>query len=140
MLRPEVGLLPLAGQTLGEDLVDVDGTTVLVAFAFRRRVPVLPRLLAHAAAAGARRLVLTDRTATRSIDLASWAVPCEVEGSGPLDSYAAAASVANLLCAATFARLGPAARRRLAATERLHGEFEELDTAPLTRLGGGNRA
>lgn len=139
MLRPEVGLLPFAGQTLGEDLVEVDCETVLVVFAFRRRVPVLLRLLAHVAEVGARRLVLTDRTATRTVELASWAVPCEVEGSGPLDSYAAAASVANLLCAATFARLGTAARRRLATAERLHGDLAELDPVPLVRLASHDR-
>ena len=43
--RPDVWLLPRGGETLGESLVDAGAGDVVVAFAFRRRVASLGRVL-----------------------------------------------------------------------------------------------
>ena len=123
-VRPDVRLLPLAGQTLAEDLVGIGPDDTLLVFGFRRRPPVLRDLLALAKEAGTPTVLITDATAARSAHLATVTLRCQSRGQSLFDSYVAPMSLTNYLCAAVQAALGPAAEERLAAIERLHHRFD----------------
>ncbi|GHC32806.1 MurR/RpiR family transcriptional regulator [Aidingimonas halophila] len=127
LMRPDVSLLPQAGQTLGEDLVDMAEPDLLVVIGMRRRVAAIPRLMEIARDSGAQILLVTDPSATQSTDLATWTLDCHVRSSSLLDSYSAAMSVLNLLCVTLFERSLSDPYSRLRRIESLHDELEELD-------------
>ncbi|WP_161598993.1 MurR/RpiR family transcriptional regulator [Aidingimonas lacisalsi] len=127
LMRPDVSLLPQAGQTLGEDLVDMGEQDVLVVIGMRRRVAAIARLIEIARDSGARILLVADPSATQASELATWTLNCQVRSSSLLDSYSAAMSVLNLLCITLFERGQTDRYSRLRRIESLHDELEELD-------------
>ncbi|MFY0989520.1 MurR/RpiR family transcriptional regulator [Halomonas sp. C05BenzN] len=137
LMRPDVSLLPQSGQTLGEDLVDIGEQDVLVMIGMRRRVGAVTRIMEIARAQGAKILLITDPSATRTARLATWTLTCQVRSPSLLDSYAAAMSVLNLLCSLLFRRAMKEGYERLRRVETLHEELDELDAfAWLTEESG----
>ncbi len=128
LMRPDVVLLPQPGQTLGEDLVDLGEQDVLVVIGMRRRVAAVSKIMEVARKQGARILLLTDPSATRTAKLATWTITCEVRSTSIFDSYSAAMSVLNLLCAGMFRGAMKDGYDRLRRIEALHDDLEELDT------------
>lgn len=127
LLRPDTSLLPGAGQTLGEDLVDVGPDDVLIVIGMRRRVQAVHSVLETARNAGCRSLLITDPSAARTPRLATWTIRCEVRATSIFDSYTGAISVLNLLAASLYARIGAPATERLRRIESLHDDLAELD-------------
>jgi DNA-binding MurR/RpiR family transcriptional regulator len=127
LLRSDVSLIPQSGQTLGEDLVDVQEGDVLVMVGMRRRVGAVTRIMEIAREQGARTLLITDPSATQTARLANWTLTCEVRSPSLLDSYAAAMSVLNLLCTLLIQRSMKTGFERLRRIEGLHEELDELD-------------
>ena len=125
-VRGDVHLLPTAGETLAEYLEDLGGEDVLVVIGFRRRVPVVTRLIDVAARRGARILVLTE-TAARLRARATWTLRCEVRGDDVFDRYTAAMSLLHLLGVELVQRTGNAGRRRMERIEDLHEALDELE-------------
>jgi DNA-binding MurR/RpiR family transcriptional regulator len=119
LMRPGVRLVPSAGQTLGEDLVDLAQGDVVVVVALRRRVTAVQKLVEASRARGAH---------VRCTRLADWTLTCEVRSISPFDSYAAAISVLNLLCAVLFQRELKNGYQRLREIETWHDALEELET------------
>lgn len=128
LLRPDAILLPQPGQTLGEDLVDLGKDDVLVVIGMRRRVAAVSKVMEVARKQGVRMLLVTDPSASRTAKLATWTLTCEVRSTSVLDSYAAAMSVLNLLCATIFRFGVKDGYDRLRRIESLHEDLEELDT------------
>lgn len=128
LLRPDVLLLPGAGQTLGEDLVDLGPEDVLVVIGLRRRVALVPRIMEAARQQGARTLLLADPSANRTLSLADWTLICEVRATSIFDSYASAISVLNLLCTTIYRLDAKRHLDRLRRVESLHEDLDELDT------------
>ncbi|MBA2780439.1 MurR/RpiR family transcriptional regulator [Billgrantia kenyensis] len=127
LVRSDVSLIPQSGQTLGEDLVDVQEGDVLVMVGMRRRVGAVTRIMEIAREQGARTLLITDPSATQTARLANWTLTCEVRSPSLLDSYAAAMSVLNLLCTLLIQRSMKTGFERLRRIEGLHEELDELD-------------
>lgn len=127
LLRSDVSLLPQSGQTLGEDLVDVNERDVLVMIGMRRRVGAVTRIMEIARDQGAKVLLITDPSATQTAQLATWSMTCQVRSPSLLDSYAAAMSVLNLLCSLLIQRAMKDGFERLRRIETLHEELDELD-------------
>lgn len=127
LLRPDTALLPGAGQTLGEDLVDLGPDDVLIVIGMRRRVQTVHTVLEAAHRAGCPALLITDPSATRTPRLATWTIRCEVRATSIFDSYTGAFSVLNLLAASLYAHVGAAATERLRKIESLHEDLAELD-------------
>lgn len=126
LFKNPVVLLPQAGQTVGEDLADFSDLDMAIVLAFRRRVSVVDQIVRHARSIRMPTLVLTD-AATPAQELeADWRIVCETRGSAQLDSYAAAASVLNLLVSSLAARPEMAESPTLRRAERLHRTFGEL--------------
>lgn len=125
-IKPDVRLLPLAGQTLAEDLVGLGPEDALVVFGFRRRPPALREIMAAVRDSGARILLVTDASAARTAHLAHVTLRCPNQGASLFDSYVAPMSLISHLASAVGAALGKTAESRLAMIEDLHRRLEPL--------------
>ena len=128
-MKPDVRLLPLAGQTLAEDLVGLGPEDALVVFGFRRRPPALREVMAAVRESGARILLVTDATAARTAHVAHVTLRCPNQGASLFDSYVAPMSLISHLASALGVAMGEAAESRLAMIERLHQRLEPLTAA-----------
>lgn len=123
-VRDDIRQLPLAGQTLAEDILDLGPGDLLLAFGFRRRPPLLSEAMAAVAEAGAEILLITDASAARTAHLATLTLRCPNRGLSLFDSYVAPMSLISHLCSAVGAAGGAATTARLARIEELHGRLE----------------
>lgn len=126
-IRPQVNLLPVSGQTVSEELSDLGTGDAILALGFRRRPPVLGRILRIAAAAKARTVLLGDPSLGDVARSADVAFRCFSRGSRLFDSYVAAMSLVNYLCSGVALALGAPAQERLRRIESLHEEFGDLE-------------
>jgi DNA-binding MurR/RpiR family transcriptional regulator len=135
-VRPQVILLPVSGQTVSEELSDLGRGDAILAFGFRRRPPVLGRILRIAAAAKARTVVLGDSSlgkagnaskVGKARNSAHIVLRCFSRGARLFDSYVAAMSLVNYLGSGVALALGASAQARLRRIESLHEEFSDLE-------------
>ena len=132
-LRPHVILLPVSGQTVSEELSDLGRGDAILAFGFRRRPPVLGRILRIAAAAKARTVLLGDASLGKAGKVgkagksAHIVLRCFSRGARLFDSYVAAMSLVNYLGSGVALALGASAQARLRRIESLHEEFSDLE-------------
>jgi len=126
-LRPCVEILPRPGQAIEKDLSGLGEQDLLVVIGFRRRKDVIYQLMKYAQDIGTRVLYITDHSEDKTAALADWTLRCQVKSTSLFDSYLAAFSLLNYLCAAVSDRLGRAASDRLSRAERLHDIFSRLE-------------
>ncbi|MCK5777808.1 MAG: MurR/RpiR family transcriptional regulator [Rhodospirillales bacterium] len=124
-VRPDVILLPAAGNTLAENVAAMNKDDILICVGMRRRVPQMNTVIAQANANGAKVLYVTDRTAP-PVASATWTIPCAVRGTDPLDRYGAVLSLFHFLSIAVFEEMAEHGRDHLQTIERLHDELGEL--------------
>ncbi|MFN2332090.1 MAG: MurR/RpiR family transcriptional regulator [Halomonas sp.] len=127
IVRADVALLPKAGQTLAEDLVDIAEGDVLIMVGMRRRTRMVSRVLEIAHQQGARTLLLADPSLAAPTSHVTWILACEVHSQSLFDSYSATMSVINLLCTSLFHHEINSGQERLKRIETLHDELDELD-------------
>lgn len=123
--RPDVHLLPGAGETFAEYVSDMNEQDVMVVIGLRRRPPEVSRILEATADAGAKVLYITDISARPQVK-ATWTLLCAVRGNDVFDRYAGAMSLMHFLSVSLMSRSGDKGRARLKAIERLHEDFQEL--------------
>ena len=126
-VRPQVNLLPVAGQTVSEELSDLESGDAVLAFGFRRRPPVLRRILRIAAAAKAPTILLGDSSLGEVGKSADVVFRCFSRGARLFDSYVAAMGLVNYLGSGVALALGAPAQERLRRIESLHEVFNDLD-------------
>ncbi len=126
-VRPHVILLPVSGQTVSEELSDLGRGDAILAFGFRRRPPVLGRILRTAAAAKARTVLLGDSSIGKFGKSAQIVFRCISRGARLFDSYVAAMSLVNYLGSGVALALGASAQERLRRIESLHEKFSDLE-------------
>lgn len=125
-LRDEVIGLPGPALTLAEDLATLRRGDLLLIVDFRRRSSLLQPLVEAARAAGARLVFVTGHGMPSLARKGDVVLPCLTEGASIFDSYVAAVSLVNYLCAAVAKALGKASRKRLAAIETLHDALGDI--------------
>jgi DNA-binding MurR/RpiR family transcriptional regulator len=123
--RPNVRMLPNPGETIGESFVDFGKEDVLFAFALRRRVPLLGKIIKAARAAGARVALATDPGMTDTFG-ADWVLRCASRTNGPIDDHVSALALAHIVTEQIIVRLGAQARSRLGQIDDIHGDLSEL--------------
>ena len=123
--RPGVALAPHPGQTVAEEVADLDHRDALVVAAFRRRPPAVATLLG--AGLEVPTVLVADPTARTFAPRVTHRVEVPVDGPGAFDSYAAAMAVTAVLAEAVLARRGRAGRDRVAQVARAHGRLAELE-------------
>jgi len=126
--RPDVVLLPAAGQTLMEDLGAATPDDLMIAVGFRRRPPQLRRVMEVVHGLGVPIAYVTDRVAVATTRLATWCFPCQVRGMSLFDSYVGVISLLNYLCTEVAAQTGESARVHLSRIEDLMELMGEIDT------------
>ena len=126
-VRPRVNLLPASGQTVSEELSDLGPKDAILALGFRRRPPVLARILHIAKTAKARVVLLADPSLGYSVKSADVVLRCFSRGAHMFDSYVVPLSLLNYLGAGVALSLGRPARERLRRIEALHDKFSDLD-------------
>jgi DNA-binding MurR/RpiR family transcriptional regulator len=125
-LREGVVSLPDATLTLAEDMVSVGRGDVLLVVDFRRRSALLPTIVETARLAGAQLIFIASPgmpTLSRSGDIV---LHCLTDGASIFDSYVAAVSIVNYLCASVAKALGNKSRKRLEAIETLHASLGDI--------------
>jgi DNA-binding MurR/RpiR family transcriptional regulator len=112
---------------VSEELSDLGRGDAILAFGFRRRPPVLGRILRIAAAAKARTVLLGDSSIGKFGKSAQIVLRCFSRGARLFDSYVAAMSLVNYLGSGVALALGASAQERLRRIESLHNEFSDLE-------------
>lgn len=126
--RPDVVLLPAAGQTLMEDLGTASADDLMIAIGFRRRPPQLRRVMEVVHGAGVPIAYVTDRVAVATTRYATWCFRCQVRGMSLFDSYVGVISLLNYLCTEVAAQAGDTGRAHLSRIEDLMELLGEIDT------------
>lgn len=124
--RDGVCSIPGAGVALAEDLVSLHRADVLLVVDFRRRSALLASVVDAAREAGARLIFLSSPTLRPLARPGDVVLHCLTDGPSLFDSYVAALSIVNYLCAAVATELGGASRKRLEAIEALHESLGDI--------------
>jgi DNA-binding MurR/RpiR family transcriptional regulator len=125
--RPRVRIAPQPGQSVGEELVGLDGRDVVVVAGFRRRPAGFAGMVEALVERSVPVIVLADPS-LRSVAPAVTLLVCPVDGVTPFDSYAAAMSLANLLAGAVLAATPESASRaRIAQITTVYAALHELE-------------
>lgn len=125
--RGRVRLLPLPGQSLGEDLADLTAADAAVIVGFRRRPKGFGAVLDALLARGVPVVLIGDDS------LAPWAgrvghlLCAPLDSPSAFDSYAAAMSLANLLATAVLAQQARRGRARVSTITAFYDELDELE-------------
>lgn len=125
--RTGVLLAPQPGQTIAEEFADRDARDVAVVFGFRRRPAGFARLVQGIAARGVPVLLIGDASARRYAEFAQLWLECPIDSVTPLDSYASAMSLVNVLASGALAARPRDARTRIASINTLYDAFGELE-------------
>jgi DNA-binding MurR/RpiR family transcriptional regulator len=128
--RDGVLLVPQPGQTIAEEFAERDARDVAVVFGFRRRPAGFGRMLAGIAARGVHVVLIGDVSARRYAEFADVWVECPIDSVSPLDSYASAMSLINVLAANALAARTRETRTRIAAITSLYDTLGELESTP----------
>lgn len=126
-VREQVLLLPQPGQTLAEDLVDVDRQDMVIVVAFRRRPRLLRAVLTQLQARQVPTLLICEPQAQALMPLASWHLEAPLDSVSAFDSYASAMSLASLLSNALLHEMLSQGRQRIHQIADLFSELEELE-------------
>ncbi len=117
--------IPGSGHTMGEHLVSIDSSDLVIVFGIRRRVAQLDAILASVAETGARLAYITDEGAPVH-EQAEWHLRCQTGSPGPLFSHVAIMALINALANQTIELSSEGGKVRLAEIEAFNESLEEL--------------
>ena len=123
-IRNNVIVLPQPGQTIGEDLVDVNAQDVIIIFGFRRRPTNFEQLI-HALEPQ-RTILITDPTGQVFNNKVTHTLVCHVGGKEAFDSYAAPMSLVSLLCNKTYQVISSEGAKRTASISAWYTQTNEI--------------
>jgi DNA-binding MurR/RpiR family transcriptional regulator len=126
-VRPDVQLLPLAGETLAEYLCNLGPQDLAISVDLRRRSAQMLPIARSLAQMGTPLLYITDVIAGESAKHAQWVIRCHTGGTMLFDSSAAVGGVSNLLCSLAARELARGNAAYLETIERLHVQLAELE-------------
>ena len=126
-VRSNVRVLPMPGQTMSEEMVDLGRNDAVLAFGFRRRPTAFARILQIAQKQRARIVLLGDPSIGDVAKAGQVVLRCVSRGSSLFDSYVAPLSLVNFLCSGVALALGESAQQRLGHIELLHDGLHDLE-------------
>lgn len=123
--RPGVHLLPRAGETLGESLVDAGPEDLVILLGMRRTVPTARAAIAYCARRGSAIAAFADSTfrISSEIDL-SFEIRSRTQGS--VDEHVTLMTVLHLLIERVIQAGGQDTRARLGRIDDAHAELDEF--------------
>ena len=98
--RGNVELLPLPGQTIGEDLAAIEETDFVIVIGIRRRVSHFSKIIEQLQ--GNKILLITDQSGQKYASSASHLLICHMNNETPLDSYSVPMSLISHLVNNTY--------------------------------------
>ncbi|WP_447889342.1 MurR/RpiR family transcriptional regulator [Serratia fonticola] len=126
-VREQVLLIPQPGQTLAEDLVDLEPQDMVVVVAFRRRPRLAREILQQLQIKQVPTLLICEPQAQALIPLASWHLMTPLDSVSAFDSYSSAMSLASLLSNALLHDRLSQGRQRIHQVANLFSDLEELE-------------
>jgi DNA-binding MurR/RpiR family transcriptional regulator len=127
-LRSGVVTLPAPGQSLGEEIADLDASDLAILVAVPRRSAALFRLIAALRRRSVPMIALGDASARPALADAVAFFETPVQSAGAFSSYATAMSTACLLANAVAVDEGaPEMRRRVELIDGAYAELDELE-------------
>ena len=126
-IRAHVTLLPVPGQSLGEDLAELGPRDAAVLVGFRRRPHGFSALIEALLARDINIVLIGDASLEPWHDRVAHLLLAPLDSPSPFDSYAAAMSLVNLLATATLARHTRQGRTRVSTITALYDELDELE-------------
>ncbi|WP_394149819.1 MurR/RpiR family transcriptional regulator [Vibrio maritimus] len=123
--RPGVELLPLPGQTIGEDIASIGEDDFVVVIGIRRRVKGFESLLS--ALPQQRTLLITDQTGLKFKPLVAHTLICPMSNSSPLDSYAVPMALISYLSNRVFNHLGKQAVENTEFVAQTYTQLGEIE-------------
>ncbi|GAB7261835.1 MULTISPECIES: MurR/RpiR family transcriptional regulator [Dickeya] len=126
-IRPQVPLLAQPGQTLAEELADLDEQDVVIVVAFRRRPRLIQPLLQQLHTRQIPVLLLCEPQVHTLPPLASWVLSAPLDSVSAFDSYAGAMSLVNLISNALLHHMLAEGRQRIHDIADLYLQLDELE-------------
>ena len=123
-VRSQVLVLPQPGQTLGEDLVDVQDDDLVVVFGFRRRAVNFEELISQLAAK--KTILVCEPTGQVFNAQVTHLLLCHLGSSEAFDSYAAPMSLISLMCNGLYKSILSSGQARVSNISQLYGRLNEL--------------
>lgn len=126
-VRGRVALLPVPGQSLGEDLADLGEPDAAVLVGFRRRPQGFTRLLDALLARRVPVILIGDDSLAPRAEHVACFLAAPLDSPSAFDSYAAAMSLAQLLATATLTQQTRQGRTRVSTITALYDDLDELE-------------
>jgi DNA-binding MurR/RpiR family transcriptional regulator len=124
-IHGQVRLLPLPGQSIGEDLEDLLADEVFIVIGFRRRPKLFNALLQRLPKS--QLTVFADPSGQLYQDNVAHLFICQLGHERALDSYAAPMSLIAVICNKLLAQLGHHAKQRIASISKSFSELGEIE-------------
>ena len=133
-MRSKVRLIPQPGQTLSEELADIEDDELVILVGFRRRPKVFKTLIerlnemkSEDGKRGPKLALLTDPSGQLYRQQVSHLFLCPLGDEQAFDSYAVPMSIVSIICNRVFANLGIDAQVRTNSISDLYEQMEELE-------------
>ncbi len=123
--RTDVELLPLPGQTLGEDLMSISSDDLVIVIGIRRRVKQFSRIIEQLS--GQRVLLITDQSGQKYAHSVSQFLICGMNNKMPLDSYAVPMSLVSYLVNRVYIHLNGSASMQSSKISASYSQLDELE-------------
>lgn len=123
--RQHVDLLPLPGQTLGEDIASFDKDDFVVLIGIRRRLQGFAQLIDQLPSH--QTLLITDQTGIHYQSQAACTLVCPMGNDRPLDSYAAPMALVSYLSNRVYDKLGRKAVENSESVSKTYTILNELE-------------
>ncbi|SEF82343.1 transcriptional regulator, RpiR family [Marinobacterium lutimaris] len=125
-VRSNIQLLPLPGQTLGEELADLAADDLVILFGFRRRPKGFDLLLSDLCEGPASLVLIGDESLAPAASKADWWFEAPVDSRSAFDSYASAMCLITLLVNSLLHRSLETGRERIARISHKYADLNEL--------------
>ncbi|MFA3790226.1 MurR/RpiR family transcriptional regulator [Aliiglaciecola sp. SL4] len=124
-IRGKVRLLPLPGQTLGEEIEDISNDELVIIIAFRRRPKIVEKLIELIPKE--QLVLMADPSAQIYKEKVNQLFICQLGQELPLDSYSAPMSVISVICNQILNSEIYAKQNRIDAISKLFNQLDELE-------------
>ncbi|EXJ12519.1 MULTISPECIES: MurR/RpiR family transcriptional regulator [Nitrincola] len=126
-VRPDIQLLPQAGQTLAEDLADLTDQDLIILIGFHRRPAQFPMLLNRLKSLAIPVLLITETQSGLDHSQATWCLEIPLDSVSAFDSYALPMSLVSFITNALLHQQLRHGRQRIEEINRLYDSLQELD-------------
>ncbi|GAL10878.1 putative rpiR-family transcriptional regulatory protein [Vibrio astriarenae] len=123
--RPQVELLPIPGQTIGEDVAQIGKDEYVVLVGIRRRIHGFSELVERLPRE--RTLLITDQTGIQYQSQVACTLVCPMGNDRPLDSYAAPMALVSYLSNAVYDKLGHQSQEISDSISKTYSILNELE-------------